>query len=100
MMTFVDATQSCARAGVPWDGKVSYASVPGIRNQGGTVRAVMKNGLLQKHEGKPWRKDPQGLPWGKRGRLGRDFWGTFQTVIAYLVGSRKVRDPVFGRKGA
>lgn len=43
MMTFVDATQSCARGGVPWDGKVSYASVPGIRNQGGTVRAVMKS---------------------------------------------------------
>ena len=57
MMTFVDATQSCARGGVPWDGKVSYASVPGIRNQGGTVRAVMKNGLLQEHAGKPWRKD-------------------------------------------
>lgn len=57
MMTFVDAAQSCARGGVQWDRKVSYTSVPGIRNQGGAGRAVMKNGLWQEHAGKPWRKD-------------------------------------------
>lgn len=57
MMTFVDAVLSCARDGVQWDRKVSYASVPGIRNQGGAVRAVMKNDLWQEHAGKPWRKD-------------------------------------------